>query len=183
MTTGLRSRFPLRTNWIVSCSALLLAALLLPCPGSASPALAQAQDGGHHNHGAAPPPQGTPGPAAPKGVTAPAPAGGAGPAGTINTPSWFAGGEGLFVPPYFDTFKGLDLAALGPVQKERFLHWVNTEFCTCGQSGCRRDTIANCYVNDPTCPWAPVRIRKILEEVKKGATLPWAPYALPAPGR
>jgi hypothetical protein len=179
----LGSRFPLRTHWIVGFSAFLLSALPLPWLGPASPALAQSQDGGHHHHEAAPSPRATPGQAAPKGVPAPAPAGSPGLAGTIDTPSWFAGGEGLFVPPYYDTFKGLDLAGLGPVQRERFLHWVNTEFCTCGQSGCRRDTIANCYVNDPTCPWAPVRIRKILEEVKKGATLPWAPYAVPAPGR
>src|SRR5262249_1582988 len=47
---------------------------------------------------------------------------------TINTPSWFEGGEALYVPPYFDTFKGIDLSTLTASQKERFLHRVNTEF-------------------------------------------------------
>lgn len=87
-------------------------------------------------------------------------------ASTISTPSWFAGGEALYVPPYFDTFKGIDLTSLTAPQKERFLHRVNTEFCSCNQTGCRRDTIAHCYVTDAVCPRAPVRIREILEKVK-----------------
>lgn len=89
-------------------------------------------------------------------------------AGAIQTPSWFEGGEGLYVPPYYDTFPGLDTTALSAQQKERFLHWVNTEFCACGQTGCRRDTIANCYINDKSCPNAPVRIRKIFDLVRQG---------------
>src|SRR5262249_55319978 len=85
------------------------------------------------------------------------------------TPSWFPGGEGLYVPPYYDTFKGIDLSQLTAAQKERFLHRVNTEFCSCNQTGCRRDTIAHCYVTDAACPRAPVRIREILEQAKAGA--------------
>jgi hypothetical protein len=93
----------------------------------------------------------------------------------FNQPSWFAGGESLYVPAYYDSFKGIDLASLTPLQRERFLHWVNTEFCACNQSGCRRDTIANCYTNDPTCPRAPARIREILEKVRQGAVVPGTP--------
>ena len=84
----------------------------------------------------------------------------------ITTPSWFAGGQGLYVPHYFDSFENLDLTQLSPSQKERFVHRVNTEFCACNQTGCKRDTIAHCFVTDPACPRAPVRIREILEKVK-----------------
>ena len=93
--------------------------------------------------------------------------------------SWFAGGEVLFVPPYFDTFRDIDTASLTSSQKERFLHWVNTEFCSCAQTGCQRDTIANCYTNDLSCPRAPLRIREILEKVKQGAPLPGSPTGPP----
>lgn len=109
----------------------------------------------HHHPAAAPP------------AAESAPPTGAAPArSTISTPSWFAGGEALYVPPYFDTFKGIDLSTLTASQKERFLHRVNTELCSCNQTGCRRDTIAHCYVTDAACPRAPVRIREILEKVK-----------------
>jgi hypothetical protein len=86
--------------------------------------------------------------------------------------TWFAGGGELHVPAFYESFEGIDLTSLTPVQRERFLHWVNTEFCTCGQQGCRRDTIANCIKNDALCPRAPVRLRQILDRVKKGETLP-----------
>jgi len=99
--------------------------------------------------------------------------------------AWFSGGRGLFVPHYYDAFKDIDLSQLDPPARERFLHLVNTEYCTCGQQRCRRDTIANCYTNDSACPRAPVRLREILESVKKVHPMPGrnpAPPA-PAPGR
>jgi hypothetical protein len=94
----------------------------------------------------------------------------------ITTPSWFTGGESLYVPYYFDTFDGLDLSDLTAPQKERFLHKVNTEFCSCNQTACRRDTIAHCYLTDKACPRAPVRIRGILEQAKA-----WTGTGQPAP--
>lgn len=101
--------------------------------------------------------------------------------GAGSSESWFGGGGGLYAPPFYDTFKGIDLAGLTPVQKERFVHWVNTEFCVCHQPGCTRDTIANCYTNDPTCPWAPARIREILAKVKTGALQPGSASVRSAP--
>lgn len=86
--------------------------------------------------------------------------------------SWFSGGRGLFTPAFYDRFMNIDLSPLSAEQRERFIHWVNTEFCTCGQRGCHRDTVANCYTNDTLCPRAPVRIRQVLERVKQGAPLP-----------
>ena len=91
---------------------------------------------------------------------------------TVPEMHWFQGGTGMYVPPFYDQFKSLDLSSLSNSERERFLHWVNTEYCTCGQQGCRRDTIANCFTNDFRCPRAPLRIREILERVKKGETLP-----------
>ena len=113
---------------------------------------------------------------APPAPAAPAPT-------TIQAPSWFSGGEGLYVPPFYDTFAGIELGGLSPVQKERFLHWVNTEFCACGQTNCRLDTIANCYTNDHSCPWAPVRIRQILDLVQRGARVPSSAAPSTAPSR
>src|SRR5262245_59751929 len=52
----------------------------------------------------------------------------------ITTPSWFTGGEALYVPYYYDAFDGLDLSVLSAPQKERFVHKVNTEFCSCNQT-------------------------------------------------
>ena len=105
---------------------------------------------------------------------------------TVATPSWFRGGQGLYVPYYFDTFKDIDLSPLGASQKERFLHRVNTEFCSCNQTGCRRDPIARCYLTDLTCPRAPIRIREMLEKVKTEGTgaesAPPAPSATITPG-
>ena len=142
-----------------------IAALPPSTPSEAAAATPSSDHTGHH----APVPSSAPPSAAPS----PAPR-------AYGLPSWFPGGEALKVPAYYDSFKGIDLESLTPVQRERFLHWVNTEFCTCSQSGCRRDTIANCYTNDPACPWAPVRIREILENVRRGAAVPGTPRPSPA---
>lgn len=85
---------------------------------------------------------------------------------------WFPGGMGMFVPPFYQAFKNIDLGGLDSIQHERFVHWVNSEYCSCAQQGCRRDTIANCYTNDSMCPRAPVRLREILARAKKGESVP-----------
>lgn len=151
-----RVRIYQKTAWglaLVSLSVLMLA---IPEPSRAQTPGTEPDPHAHH-HASAPaaPPQASP-------ARMPAPAHST----AIATPSWFAGGEALFVPPYFDSFKGIDLTALSASQKEHFLHRVNTEFCSCDQTGCRRDTIAHCYVTDSACPRAPVRIREIYEKAR-----------------
>src|SRR5262245_17885328 len=141
--------------WALGTGILTALLLATPAPSRAQGAAKESDPHAHHQAAAAPPAEASPPPAA-----APSRA------SAISTPSWFAGGEALYVPPYFDTFQGLDLTSLTASQKERFLHRVNTEFCSCNQTNCRRDTIAHCYVNDAACPRAPVRIREILEKVK-----------------
>jgi hypothetical protein len=159
-------RTPFMTVRIFRAAALALAAAsittmlgLAASTPAAAPASPEAPAPSEHHHGApesAPPV--SPNPTLPPSRSA-----------AITTPSWFAGGDSLYVPPYFDSFKGLDLSTLTASQKERFLHQVNTELCTCNQTGCRRDTLAHCYVTDLTCPRAPVRIRELLEQVKGSA--------------
>lgn len=136
---------------VAALGAVVLAASPAPTSGGGSSGDPHA----HHHPDAAPPAE-----APPSTGSAPAHS------SAISTPSWFAGGDSLYVPAFFDTFKGLDLSGLTAGQKERFLHRVNTEFCSCNQTGCHRDTIAHCYVTDTACPRAPVRIREILEKVK-----------------
>ena len=69
------------------------------------------------------------------------------------------------VANYFAELPGIDLTLLGPHQKEKFLHRVNSELCTCG---CKDDTLARCYVNDPSCPLVKGMLLTVLDEVKSG---------------
>ena len=69
------------------------------------------------------------------------------------------------VANYYTDLPGLDLAALAPRQKEKFLQRVNSELCTCG---CKNDTLAKCYVNDPRCPMVKGVVQKIYEDIKAG---------------
>ncbi|PYQ14519.1 MAG: hypothetical protein DMH00_01280 [Acidobacteria bacterium] len=74
--------------------------------------------------------------------------------------------EGVTVQEnYFMDLPGMDLTALTPKQKQRFLDRVNKEVCTCG---CPNDTIARCLVNDPKCPSVRGLAEKVLSEVKAG---------------
>jgi hypothetical protein len=67
------------------------------------------------------------------------------------------------VANYFTELPGIDIAALKPKQKERFLQHVNSEMCPCG---CKNDTLARCYVNDPRCPVVKGMVQKVYDEVK-----------------
>lgn len=69
------------------------------------------------------------------------------------------------VANYFTDLPGIDLAALKPRQKEKLLQRVNSELCTCG---CKNDTLARCYVNDPRCPVVKGMVQKVYDEVKSG---------------
>ena len=67
------------------------------------------------------------------------------------------------VANYFTELPGFDLAALKPRQREKLLQQVNSEMCTCG---CKNDTLARCYVNDPGCRLVKSLVQKVYEEVK-----------------
>lgn len=69
------------------------------------------------------------------------------------------------VANFFTEVPGVDLTALDTRSKEKFLHRVNSELCTCG---CKNDTIARCAVNDPKCPLVKTLVQKVYDEVKSG---------------
>jgi len=70
------------------------------------------------------------------------------------------------VANYFAEVPGFDLAPLGERGREKFLHRVNSELCTCG---CKNETIAWCLVNDPKCPMVKGLAQAVYDEVKKGS--------------
>jgi hypothetical protein len=69
------------------------------------------------------------------------------------------------VANFFTEIPGVDLTALDTHAREKFLHRVNSELCTCG---CKNDTIARCSVNDPKCPLVKSLVQKVYDEVKSG---------------
>ncbi|MBI4169656.1 MAG: hypothetical protein HY510_06940 [Acidobacteria bacterium] len=69
------------------------------------------------------------------------------------------------VANYFTELPGFDVAGLKPRQREKFLQQVNSEMCTCG---CKNDTLARCYINDPRCPMVKGMVQKVYDEVKAG---------------
>jgi len=69
------------------------------------------------------------------------------------------------VANYFTELPGIDIAGLKRGQKEKFLQRVNSEICSCG---CKNDTLARCYVNDPRCPLVKGVVQKIYEDIKAG---------------
>jgi hypothetical protein len=69
------------------------------------------------------------------------------------------------VANFFTEVPGVDLTTLDTRSKEKFLHRVNSELCTCG---CKTDTIARCAVNDPKCPRVKDLVQKVYDEVKSG---------------
>ena len=69
------------------------------------------------------------------------------------------------VANYFTELPGIDVAGLKRGQKEKFLQRVNSEICSCG---CKNDTLARCYVNDPRCPLVKSLVAKVYDEVKAG---------------
>jgi hypothetical protein len=70
------------------------------------------------------------------------------------------------VANYFADMPGFDLNSLGKHGKEKFLHRVNSEMCTCG---CKNDTLAFCYINDPKCPVVKGMVQAVYDEVKSGS--------------
>jgi hypothetical protein len=69
------------------------------------------------------------------------------------------------VANYFTELPGVDVAGLNRGQKEKFLQRVNSEICSCG---CKNDTLARCYVNDPGCRLVKSLVQKVYDEVKAG---------------
>jgi hypothetical protein len=67
------------------------------------------------------------------------------------------------VANYFTELPGIDVAGLKHGQKEKFLQRVNSEICSCG---CKNDTLAHCYVNDPSCRTVKTLVQKVYDEVK-----------------
>ncbi len=64
---------------------------------------------------------------------------------------------------YYADLPGIDMASLTDAQLETFLHRANSELCTCG---CKDDTLAKCYINDPSCPVVKGMLESVLEEVR-----------------
>jgi hypothetical protein len=99
---------------------------------------------------------------------------------------WFGKSTPLRVPPFVDQFRGIDLSLLSAAQRERFIQRANTEFCTCGMTGCPRHTLAHCQQVDPTCPTVDKLLRKILTEIAPAARTASdakaSPPSAPSPG-
>ncbi len=66
---------------------------------------------------------------------------------------------------FYADLPGIDMPSLTDAQRERFLHRANSELCTCG---CKDDTLAKCYINDPSCPLVKDMLKSVLEEVRSG---------------
>lgn len=71
---------------------------------------------------------------------------------------------------------GVSFAGLTPEQKKMALHRLNAQMCTCG---CQM-TLAQCRVNDPSCPTSGSMATKIVHSVAHSNTAPAAPS--PKPG-
>lgn len=69
------------------------------------------------------------------------------------------------VANFFTELPGFDLTTLSTKQREKLLHRVNSELCTCG---CKNDTLARCLVNDPSCPVVKGLVQNVYDEVKSG---------------
>ncbi len=66
---------------------------------------------------------------------------------------------------FYADLPGIDMSSLTDAQLEKFLHRANSELCTCG---CKDDTLAKCYINDPSCPLVKDMLKSVLEEVRSG---------------
>ena len=70
------------------------------------------------------------------------------------------------VANFYTELPGFDLASLSKAKREKLLHRVNSEMCTCG---CKNDTLARCLVNDPKCPSVKGLVQAAYDEVKSGS--------------
>ncbi|MHB8755037.1 MAG: TlpA disulfide reductase family protein [Candidatus Acidiferrales bacterium] len=73
---------------------------------------------------------------------------------------------------------GVSFAGLTPAQKRIALHRLNAQGCTCG---CQL-TLAECRINDTTCPISSGIANKIVREVARGKLPPMTFTAKPSPG-
>ena len=73
---------------------------------------------------------------------------------------------------------GVSFAGLTAAQKKIALHRLNAQSCTCG---CKL-TLAECRINDTTCPISSGIANKIVREVARGKSPPAAPLAKASPG-
>ncbi|MGH9864924.1 MAG: redoxin domain-containing protein [Candidatus Acidiferrales bacterium] len=73
---------------------------------------------------------------------------------------------------------GVSFAGLTPTQKKIALHRLNAQNCTCG---CKL-TLAECRINDTTCPISSGIANKIVREVVTGKSVPSASPAKVSPG-
>ncbi len=73
---------------------------------------------------------------------------------------------------------GVSFAGLTVAQKKIALHRLNAENCTCG---CKL-TLAECRINDTTCPISSGIANKIVQEVARGKSPPAASAAKSSPG-
>jgi len=69
------------------------------------------------------------------------------------------------VANFFTELPGFDLTSLSTHQRDKLLHRVNSELCTCG---CRNETLAHCLVNDPKCPAVKGLVQAVYDEIKSG---------------
>ena len=76
--------------------------------------------------------------------------------------SWFAGGEELYVPPYYDPVQDATLSS--PPPSARAVPHGEYRILHLRADGCQRATIANCYTNEilsvPARPVGSARSRK-----------------------
>jgi hypothetical protein len=69
------------------------------------------------------------------------------------------------VANFFTELPGFDLASFDTARREKFLHRVNSELCSCG---CKNDTLAHCLINDTKCPTVKGLVQVVYDEVKAG---------------
>ena len=69
------------------------------------------------------------------------------------------------VANYFTELPGLDMSDLSTRQRQHLLQRVNSELCTCG---CKHETLAFCFDNDPKCPNIKGLVATVLNEIKTG---------------
>lgn len=73
---------------------------------------------------------------------------------------------------------GVSFAGLTPAQKKIALHRLNAQSCTCG---CKL-TLAECRINDTTCPISSGIANKIVQEIARGKSPAAASAAKSSPG-
>jgi hypothetical protein len=142
-------------------AVMLAAAALFACSGQGAREQAKEADAAKASSEAPPPAQDHANPAEPEHYD---PASAAGAVKGIPAPTNTSGIEA--VANYFAEVPGFDLQPLGEHGREKFLHRINSELCTCG---CKNETIAWCLVNDPKCPTVKGLAQTVYDEVKKGS--------------